>query len=193
MNVLYCPVKISDLFNHYFMQLSWILFQDASSHPCFSAKQNTLSHVKIQHVLCAVGSTNSIRVTDSHILVSADLNASNLCMKLVSHVHNRPTINVFCAVNSNSVTNLYSSLQRSCQHTLYTVLSAGNTGCSDSWACKQCYSCLRATQPGSLHMVHRTHLVKPPDVGSHNVHSTWSRETSVHQSVGDQLHDICVF
>ena len=114
-------------------------------------------------------------------------------MKLVSHVHNRPTINVFCAVNSNSVTNLYSSLQRSCQHTLYTVLSAGNTGCSDSWACKQCYSCLRTTQPGSLHMVHRTHLVKPPDVGSHNVHSTWSRETSVHQSVGDYLYDICVF
>ena len=57
-----------------------------------------------------------------------------------------------CAVNGIAVIYLNSCLQWSCQDTLYTVLSGGHTGCSDSWRIdRNCYTCLRTTQPGKLH------------------------------------------
>ena len=60
-----------------------------------------------------------------------------------------------CAVNGIAVIYLNSCLQWSCQDTLYTVLSGGHTGCSDSWRIdRNCYTCLRTTQPGKLHTGH---------------------------------------
>ena len=55
-------------------------------------------------------------------------------------------------VNGIAVIYLNRSLHRSCQDTLYTVLSGGHTGCPYSWwTGKRCYTCLRTTQPGKLH------------------------------------------
>ena len=57
-----------------------------------------------------------------------------------------------CAVNGIAVIYLNNSLRWSCQDTLYTVLSGGHTGCSDSWWIdRNCYTCLRTTQPCKLH------------------------------------------
>ena len=59
------------------------------------------------------------------------------------------------AVNGIAVIYLNNSLQWSCQDTQYTVLSDGHTGCSDSWWIdRNCYTCLRTTQPDKLHTGH---------------------------------------